>query len=122
MIRNAISIIAISIFLCIACQVAAAQNSGAPGVTIHGYVTDTNNRTVPDATVNLFSEGASPVAPTMSTKTDTSGYYIFSNLSPGNYSIDASRDYYVYTTTAGTSGGNHSVNLTLPLQQTAAAV
>lgn len=122
MIRKAFSIIAISIFLCIACQVATAQSSGASSVTIHGYVMDANNRAVPDATVNLFSEGASPVAPTMTTKTDASGYYTFSNLSPGNYSIDASRDYYVYTTTAGMSGGDHSVNLTLPLRQTSASV
>ncbi|WP_158308861.1 carboxypeptidase-like regulatory domain-containing protein [Methanocella arvoryzae] len=115
MIRKAFSLIAISLLLCIVGQTVYAQTADTPGTGIHGYVTSLNNTSIPGATVNLFKEGASPTTPTLTTQTDSGGFYAFSNLQPGNYSISASKDFYVYTMSANLSEGNQTLNLLLPL-------
>ncbi len=117
MIRKAFTIIAISLLLCITSPMVFAQNAGTSGGAIDGLVTDRTNQAVPGATVSLFPEGASPLAPTSTEQTDARGYFAFTNLPPGNYSVAASRDFYVSTTTTNLGGGNQSLSLTLPLSQ-----
>ena len=117
MIRKALTIIAISLLIGITCPMAFAQSAGTSGGAINGFVTDRNNQAVPRATVSLFPEGTSPLTPTSTAQTDTRGYFAFTNLPPGNYSVAASRDFYVSTTTTNLGGGNQSLSLTLPLSQ-----
>ncbi|QHE62502.1 hypothetical protein FHE72_16855 [Rossellomorea vietnamensis] len=73
--------------------------------TVNGTITDqTTGLVLPNATVSLM-QGMSVIA---TTQTNTSGFYSFTNVVPGNYTVQASLTNYVtgsvnVTATAGTS-------------------
>jgi hypothetical protein len=114
--RNAIFIISITLILALAGQVACAQSTSPASGTIHGYVTDVNGKNLATATVSLYGENAQPGAPGMTSVTDANGYYVFNNVPAGNYSLQATRDYFASTTTTHVSGGDNSLNLVVPVK------
>ena len=118
MIRKVFSLIALAVLLCLTCQLVSAQNSPASDTTIHGYVVDAQKNPLAGATVDLYGKDASPAKPTMTSLTDANGYYVFKNLPAGDYSLQASRDFYVYTTTDSVGTGDYSLDLTLPANRT----
>lgn len=114
--RIAISIISITLFLALAGQVACAQSAISASGTIHGIVTDVKGKPLDAASVILYGENAQPDAPGPTSITDASGYYVFNNVPAGNYSLQASRDYFTSTTTTQVSGGDNTLNLVLPMK------
>ena len=112
--RKAIYLIAISMLLAVAGQAAFAQGNGSVAGAVHGYVTDVSGKPVAAATVNLYGDNTLPTAPAMTSTTDASGFYAFNNLQAGNYSIEATQDYFAATRTTHVSGGNSSMNIMLP--------
>jgi hypothetical protein len=60
----------------------------AQTVTLSGTATDAKANPVPNATVTLKQEPASPIA----VHTDAKGNYTVSNLAPGDYTIEAAAD------------------------------
>ena len=93
-------------------EVAHAQAAKAIFAQVSGQVVDVNGASVPNAAVRL--DGPTQVK----TTADTSGHFVFANVSPGTYTITASAPGYTAVTRSGISVQNEDVNLDIQLAAT----
>ena len=87
--RSVLRFIVIVTWTILAISNASAQSvpsKGSDQVTISGTVIDTSNKPVSDATVQLEEQG---IAGPIETKTNSTGIFVFSKISTGNYKISA---------------------------------
>lgn len=109
---RAIAIVAIILLTCLIVQISAAQNAQTP--RIHGYVNDQGGQPVPYASVYMYRNGTLVNAWNNPVTSDLMGYYAFNNVTPGDYSITASRNFYNVTSTVSPGKGDQVLNVTIP--------
>lgn len=114
---RAIAIVAIILLTCLIVQisiadVSAAQNPQTP--RIHGYVNDREGQPVPYASVYMYRNGTLVNAWNNPVTSDQMGYYAFNNVTPGDYSITASRNFYNVTSTVSPGKSDKVLNVTIP--------
>ena len=78
----------------------------AYAATITGTVTASNGKPVVDAVVTLYQGGIVVTIPDNPTMTDSKGFYEFTGLLSGDYSVQAEKD--AYTSIASTFSINNS--------------
>src|SRR5690348_7404594 len=87
--RNSLrNVLYVCLFVCLAALVAfapaAAWGQAISTGTIAGTVVDNTNAVVPGATITITQAGTGA---TLSTQTNSVGYYIFPNVQPGSYNV-----------------------------------
>jgi hypothetical protein len=87
----------------------------ASAATIHGTVMDNNGVKVAGATVTIYQGGQEYVHQNNPGKSDATGYYEFSGLPDGAYSIQADKGgYFSPSDSAVITGNDVQVNLRIP--------
>jgi hypothetical protein len=95
----------------------------ASAATIHGTVKDMNGVKVVGATVRLYQNGQDYVHQNNPTRTDASGYYQFSGLPAGDYSVQADKDGFIsISESASTINGDVTKDLGIPGYDSRAAM
>lgn len=75
--------------LVLSCLLVAAVARGQVSGTMSGYVTDNTGATVPDAMLKATIEGRGT---TFTAKTNTEGFYTFTALEPGTYTLSVEKE------------------------------
>jgi len=81
------------VLLCVIHASMAAVSQSAPAGEINGYVVSVDEKPVSNASVYLYHGGALVGVQPNPFVTNGSGYYGFNTMSPGNYSLEATKDY-----------------------------
>ena len=88
-------------------EAAPVEPSSAPvAAAVNGTISDSSGAAVPNAQVNLTNQ---KTGDTRSTKTNSSGSYIFLGVAPGNYTVTASLAGFRTMTTQVTVAANQAV-------------
>ncbi len=102
--------------LCIIFASVAAVSQAAAAAKISGKVVSTNNMPVQNAAVYLYDDSGKAVqGPANPVMTNASGYYSFDVAGPGNYSLEASKNFYNSTATVPVGAGGYVGNIMLPV-------
>ena len=92
-----------------------AVAGSASAASIHGIVTDNNGFRVTGATVTLYQNGSMYANPDNPGKTDATGYYEFTGLPAGAYSLQADKaGYFSSSDTRSLASSDLEINLRIP--------
>jgi outer membrane receptor protein involved in Fe transport len=90
-------------------QTVYAQAAKAIFASVSGQVLDPNGKPIPGSTVRLDGQSH------LKTTSDSSGHFLFANVSPGTYTISVNASGYAAITRSGIAISNEDVNLNVSL-------